>query len=78
MTDGLGRWMSVTIQGKGNAKTRIVSTCAPHTKGGPLSAVSQHRSHCLHRKNETDPCELFWIELTVQIKNGEKQENNLF
>ena len=68
VTDPLGRWMSVMIQGKGEAKTRIVSVYAPHTKGGQLSATSQHWSHHSHQKNETDPCKLFWIELTVQIK----------
>ena len=74
--DKLGRWTSVVLKGKGHIKTRIVSIYAPHKKGGPLSAVSQHRTYYLSQQQTDHSHKIFWNELTKQLikwkDNGEQ------
>lgn len=74
--DTLGLWTMVLLNGKGTTKTRLISMCSPHKKGGPLSTISQDRLHYLTKGKMRHPHDVFWKDLTMQFKqwkeNGEQ------
>ena len=67
-TDSLGRWTSVVLNGKGAIKTRLISIYGPHKNGGARSAIAQYRTYYLSKKQYEHPYDLFWREITSNIK----------
>ena len=76
-TTGLGRWAWMLFEGKQRHRTRIISAYNPCKSMGDETVYMQQKRYFLSKGKEVCPREQFIMDLTNQIKNWQRQNDQI-